>query len=155
MNHRSWAGTEGTPLSAGSVATARWKKMTYDLLMGIIVLFLGVSYIVFRIADITTSSCAELNISEKGAYKLSGPKNTKEDLVAQCSVCGRAEASFEFPGTTEKFCWGYSADFATIVVLTTEIDSATLAGVSSDDLRSERCDISRRVLDRSQSVELG
>jgi hypothetical protein len=79
MNHRSWADTEGTPLPAGSVATARWKKMTYDLLMGIIVLFLGVSYIVFRIADITTS----------------------------------------------------------------------------DDLRSERCDISRRVLDRSQSVELG
>jgi hypothetical protein len=77
--------------------------MTYNLLMGIIVPFLGMSYIVFRIADITNSSCAELTISEKGAYQLSDPKSTKEDLVVQCSVCGRVEASFELPGTTEKF----------------------------------------------------
>ena len=86
---------------------------------------------------------------------LSGPKGTEEELVAKCSICGRMEVSFDLPGTTEKFCWGCSADFATIIVLTTEIDSATLAGVSTDDLRSELCDISRRMLDRSQSVELG
>jgi hypothetical protein len=86
---------------------------------------------------------------------LSGPKGTEEKLVAKCSICGRMEASFHLPGTTEKFCWGCSADFATIIVLTTEIDSATLAGVSTDDLQSELCDISRRMLDRSQSAELG
>jgi hypothetical protein len=43
------------------------------------------------------------------------------------------------PETTEKFCWGCSADFATIIVLTDAIDSATLAGVSTDDLHSELC----------------
>ena len=86
---------------------------------------------------------------------LSGPKGVEEGLVAKCNICGRIEASFRLPGTTEKFCLGCSADFATIIVLTTEIDSATLAGVSTDDLRSELCDISRRMLDRSQSVELG
>jgi hypothetical protein len=86
---------------------------------------------------------------------LSGPKGTEEELVSQCSICGRTGALFDLPGTTEKFCWGCSADFATIIVLTTEIDSATLAGVSTDDLRSELCDTSRRMLDRSQSTELG
>jgi hypothetical protein len=86
---------------------------------------------------------------------LSGPKGTEEELVAKCSICGRMEVSFDLPGTTEKFCWGCSADFATIIVLTDAIDSATLAGVSADDLRSELCDISRRMLDRSQSAELG
>ena len=86
---------------------------------------------------------------------LSGPRGTEEELVSQCSICGRTGALFDLPGTTEKFCWGFSADFATIIVLTDAIDSATLAGVSTDDLRSELCDISRRMLDRSQSVELG
>jgi hypothetical protein len=86
---------------------------------------------------------------------LSGPKGTEEALAAKCSICGRMEASFDLPGTTEKFCWGCSADFATIIVLTDAIDSATLAGVSTDDLQSELCDISRRMLNRAQSAELG
>ena len=86
---------------------------------------------------------------------LSGPKGTEEELISQCSICGRTEALFNLPGTTEKFCWGCSADFATIILLTTEIDSARLAGVSTDDLQSELCDISRRMLNRSQSAEWG
>jgi len=86
---------------------------------------------------------------------LSGPKGTEEELISQCTICGRTEALFELPGTSEKFCWGCSADFGAIIVLTTEIDSTTLAGDSTDDLRSELCDISRRMLDRSQSAELG
>jgi hypothetical protein len=85
---------------------------------------------------------------------LFGPKGTEEALVSQCSICGRTEALFELPGTTEKFCWGCSADFATIIVLTDAIDSARLAGISIDDLQMELCDISRRMLDRSQSAEL-
>jgi hypothetical protein len=86
---------------------------------------------------------------------LSGPRGLEEELISQCSICGRTEALFDLPGTTEKFCWGCCADFATIIVLTTEIDSATRAGLSTDELQSELCDISRRMLDRSQSAELG
>lgn len=86
---------------------------------------------------------------------LSGPRGTEEELISQCSICGRTQALFELPGTTEKFCWGCSVDFATITLLTDAIDSATPAGVSTDDLQSELCDISRRMLDRSQSVEWG
>jgi hypothetical protein len=91
----------------------------------------------------------------EGVRMLSDPKGTEGELISQCSICGRTEALFDLPGSIEKFCWGCSADFATIIVLTTEIDSATLAGVSTDNLRSELCDISRRMLDRSQSAELG
>ena len=86
---------------------------------------------------------------------LSGPKGTEDALISQCSICGRTEVLFGLPGTTEKFCSGCRADFATIIMLTTEIDSATLAGVSTDGLQSELCDISRRMLERSQSAELG
>jgi hypothetical protein len=86
---------------------------------------------------------------------LSGPKGTEEELISPCSICGRTEPLFELPGTTEKFCWGCSADFATIIVLIDAIDSATLAGVSTDDLQSELCNISKRMLGRSQSVEWG
>ena len=85
----------------------------------------------------------------------SGPKGTEEKLVAKCSICGRMEKSFDLPGTTETFCWGCCADLATIIVLTDAIDSATLAGVSTADLQLELCDIGRRMLDRSQSAELG
>lgn len=37
---------------------------------------------------------------------LSGPKGTEEELVSQCSICGRPGALFDLPGTSEKFCWG-------------------------------------------------
>jgi hypothetical protein len=86
---------------------------------------------------------------------LCGPQGTEEELISQCSICGRKQALYDLPGTTEKFCWGCSADFATIILLTDAIDSATLAGVSIGDLQSELCDISRRMLGRSQSAELG
>ena len=83
------------------------------------------------------------------------PKGAEQDMVAKCSICGRTDTLFDLPGTTEKFCWGCSADFATIILLTDAIDSATLAGVSADDLQSELCDISSRILERSQLAELG
>jgi hypothetical protein len=101
-----------------------------------------------------TLSSSERKSGEKGAFMLCGPKGTEESTVGRCSICGREQASFELPGTTEKFCSGCSADVAAIVVLTTEIDSATLAGVCTDELRSELCAISRRMLERSQSSEL-
>jgi hypothetical protein len=86
---------------------------------------------------------------------LSGRKSAEQSLLAPCSICGRIEPSFDLPGTTEKFCWGCSADLATILVLTDEIDSATLKGTRTDELLSELSDISCRMLQRSQSAELG
>jgi hypothetical protein len=48
-----------------------------------------------------------------------------------------------------------SADLATAILLTTEIDAATLAGRSTKALISEFGEISNRMLERSQSAELG
>jgi hypothetical protein len=101
------------------------------------------------------AACAQRKTIERGALLLSGPKDAEEDLVAPCSICGRIEASFHLPGTTGKFCWGCSADLATILVLTDEIDSAKLAGICTDELLSELSDISSRMLQRSQSADLG
>jgi hypothetical protein len=86
---------------------------------------------------------------------LSGPKGTEQSSVAPCSVCGRIEASFDLPGPTEKFCWGCSADLATILALTAEINAAKLAGAGTDELLSELSDISSRMLQRSQLADLG
>jgi hypothetical protein len=83
---------------------------------------------------------------------LSGPKGTEQDLVGQCSVCGLVEESFELPGRTEKYCRACSADVATAILLTTEIDAATLAGQSTNVMVCEFVDISRRMLDRAQSA---
>jgi hypothetical protein len=44
---------------------------------------------------------------------------------------------------------------ATAILLTTEIDVATLAGRSTNALVSEFSEISSRMLERSQSAELG
>jgi hypothetical protein len=68
---------------------------------------------------------------------------------------GFAAESFELPGRTEKYCRACSADVATAILLTTEIDVATLAGRSTNALVSEFSEISSRMLERSQSAELG
>ena len=86
---------------------------------------------------------------------LSGPKGTEQDLVWQCSVCGLVAELFELPGRTEKYCRACSADVAAAILLTTEIDVATLAGRSTNALLSEFSEISSRMLERSQSAELG
>jgi hypothetical protein len=86
---------------------------------------------------------------------LAGPKGTEGDSIAPCSVCGRIEPLFELPGRTEKCCLKCSADLATAILLRTEIDAATLAGRSTRALVSELSDISSRMLERSQSAELG
>jgi len=99
---------------------------------------------------------------ERGAVRsrgetamLSGPKGTEQDLVGQCSVCGRIEALFELPGRIEQCCFECSADLAAAILLSTEIDAATLAGRSTNALVSEFSEISGRMLERSQSTELG
>jgi hypothetical protein len=83
---------------------------------------------------------------------LSGPKGTEQDLVGQCSVCGLVAESFELPGRSEKYCRACSADVATAILLTREIDAATLAGRSTNAMVCEFVDISRRMLDRAQSA---
>jgi hypothetical protein len=85
----------------------------------------------------------------------SGPKGTEQDSIAQCSICGRIAPLFELPGRTEKYCLGCSADLATAILLSTEIDAATMAGRSTRALVSEFSEISSRMLERSQSAELG
>ena len=82
----------------------------------------------------------------------SGPKGTEQDVVGQCRVCGLVTKLFELPGKTEKFCLECSADIATAILLTTEIDAATMAGQSADAIVCEFAEVSRRILDRSQSA---
>ena len=86
---------------------------------------------------------------------LAGPKGTEQDSIAHCSVCGRIEPLFGLPGRTEKCCLECSADLATVILLRTEIDAATLDGRGTNALVSEFSEISSRMLERSQSTELG
>jgi hypothetical protein len=86
---------------------------------------------------------------------LAGPKGTQRYSIAQCNVCGRLEELFELPGRIEKCCLECSADLATAILLSTEIDAATMAGRGTDALVSEFGEINGRMLERSQSAELG
>jgi hypothetical protein len=58
---------------------------------------------------------------------------------------------FELPGRSE-YCLECSADVATAIVLTTEIDAATLAGRETEELVAEFAELSHRMLERSQSA---
>jgi hypothetical protein len=62
-------------------------------------------------------------------------------------ACGLMAESFELPGR--------SANVANAILLTTEKDVATLAGRSTNALVSEFSEISSRMLEQSQSAELG
>jgi hypothetical protein len=86
---------------------------------------------------------------------LTGPKGTEQDSIAQCSVCGRIEELLELPGRIEKCCLECSADLAAAILLSTEIEAATLAGRSTTALVSEFSEISSRMLSRAQFAELG
>src|SRR6266478_3711054 len=90
-----------------------------------------------------------------GTIMSTGPKGTEQDSIAQCSACGRMEALFELPGRTEKCCLGCSADLATAILLSTEIEAATLAGRGTNALVSEFSEISSRMLERSQYSKIG
>jgi hypothetical protein len=63
--------------------------MTYDLLIGIIALFLSVSYIIYRIVDIANSSCAELDTN---TAKLAGV-DTKELQSELCCISRNAKSA--------------------------------------------------------------
>jgi hypothetical protein len=80
-------------------------------------------------------------------------QTAKEDLIGHCSVCGRVTELLELPGRTDKFCLACSADLATVILLGTEIDAATVAGRNTDALVSEFNEISTRMLGRAQSAQ--
>jgi hypothetical protein len=84
-----------------------------------------------------------------------GPKGTEFELCGRCCVCGHLGEVFELPGRFEKYCLECSADVAAVILLTTEIDAATLAGANANDLISEFTLINNRMLGRAQSPELG
>jgi hypothetical protein len=83
---------------------------------------------------------------------LSGPKGCEEPLSLQCCVCGHRAELFDLPGRTGKYCLGCSADIATSILLTTEIDAATMAGQEADNLIAEFSQLSSRLLERAQST---
>jgi hypothetical protein len=76
------------------------------------------------------------------------------NVAKQCGVCGRLRDLFELPGRPEKFCLECSADLATVIQLSTEIGAATRAGTNTGTLESEVLEMSRRMLERSQSADL-
>ncbi|MCU1241264.1 MAG: hypothetical protein JWO71_1990 [Candidatus Acidoferrum typicum] len=77
---------------------------------------------------------------------------TEQDLIGHCSVCGRVTELMELLGRKDKFCLECSADLATVILLGTEIDAATVAGRNTGALVSEFNEISSRMLDRAQSA---
>ena len=79
---------------------------------------------------------------------------TERNAAKQRGVCGRVRDLFELPGRAEKFCLECSADLATVILLSTEIGAATRAGRSTDASESEVSEMSRRMLERSQSADL-
>ena len=79
-------------------------------------------------------------------------ETTEQDLIGQCSMCGRVTELLELPGRADNFCLSCSADLATVLLLGTEIDAATVAGRNTDALVSEFNEISTRMLGRAQSA---
>ncbi len=77
-----------------------------------------------------------------------------QECTAACSVCGRASQFCELPGHQERLCLSCSADLATVVVLRTEIDAATLAGQNTENLVMEFAEFSARILMRAQSADV-
>jgi hypothetical protein len=78
-----------------------------------------------------------------------------QDSIGRCSVCGRVTELVDLPGSIEKFCLECSGDVATAILLTTEIDAATLTGGNTEALVSEFAEISGRMLERAQFSQWG
>ena len=80
----------------------------------------------------------------------SGPKGSEESSILPCSVCGRGPGICELPGRSDKYCLQCSADVATSILLTTEIDAATMAGRETKSLVAELEQLSCSLLQRVQ-----
>ena len=79
-----------------------------------------------------------------------GPNSCTEPSPLQCTVCGRRTELFELPGRRDKYCLECSADVATSILLTTEIDAATISGQETAGLVAEFLQSRRRLLEREQ-----
>jgi hypothetical protein len=79
--------------------------------------------------------------------------NVREEWRGVCGMCGHATKLFELPGRPENLCLACSADLATAMLLRTEIDAATWAGQSAEDLVAEFGELSRQTLTRAQSAD--
>jgi hypothetical protein len=90
--------------------------------------------------------------AKAGTLMLCGPKGSEEPSILQCSICGRRTELFEVPERSEKYCLECSADVATSILLTTEIDAATMAGQRTEGLVAEFAELSNRLLERAQSA---
>jgi hypothetical protein len=77
-------------------------------------------------------------------------KDSVEPSLLQCDVCRRRTELFELPGRREKYCLECSADVATSILLTTEIDAATISGQETTGLVAEFLQSRRRLLERAQ-----
>jgi hypothetical protein len=77
-----------------------------------------------------------------------GAKDSVEPSLLQCDVCRRQTELFELPGRREKYCLECSADVATSILLTTEIDAATFSGQETAGLVAEFLQ-SRRLSERN------
>jgi hypothetical protein len=91
--------------------------------------------------------------AKKGAAMLND-LYIQRNAAKRCGVCGRVRDLFELPGRTEKFCLECSADLASVILLSTEIAAVTRAGRSASTLEPEVSEMSRRMLERSQSADL-
>jgi hypothetical protein len=85
-----------------------------------------------------------------GGTLMEGEPKESPVSYAQCAVCGSHAELFELPGRKEKYCYACSADVATSILLTTEIDAATRSGEETDALKAEFVQLSRRILERAQ-----
>jgi hypothetical protein len=81
---------------------------------------------------------------------LCGPKGSSAERSLQCISCGRQSELFELPGRREKYCLECSADVATSILLSAEIDAANRLGEDTGALVAEFLQIGRRLLARAQ-----
>jgi hypothetical protein len=79
-----------------------------------------------------------------------GPNRCAEPSPSECTVCGRRTELFELPGRRDKYCLECSADVATSILLTTEIDAATISGEETAGLVAEFVQLKRRLLEKAQ-----
>jgi len=73
-----------------------------------------------------------------------------EGSLGECAACGKETELFELPGREENFCDECSADIATSILLSTEIDEATRTGAETSGLVAEFLQLGRRLLSRAQ-----
>ena len=79
-----------------------------------------------------------------------GAKDSVEPSLLQCDVCRRRTELFELPGRREKYCLECSTEVATSILLTTEIDAATISGQDTAGLVAEFLQSRKRLLERAR-----